>query len=79
MLTGTSQKFIRKLMAYKQGVAPVCDELQDDRLAGFRVLQQLRESHQDTAAIMLLRRPHRAAWSKSFVRALVEFLAGLNL
>jgi DNA-binding NarL/FixJ family response regulator len=54
MLTGTSQKVIGKLMVHKPDVALVCDELQDDPLAGFKVLQKLRESHQNTAAIMLL-------------------------
>jgi DNA-binding NarL/FixJ family response regulator len=54
MLTGTSQKIIGKLMVHKPDVALVCDELQDDPLAGFKVLQKLRESHQETAAIMLL-------------------------
>jgi DNA-binding NarL/FixJ family response regulator len=54
MLTGTSQKVIGKLMVHKPDVALVCDELQDDPLAGFKVLQKLRQSHHDTAAIMLL-------------------------
>jgi DNA-binding NarL/FixJ family response regulator len=54
MLTGTSQKVIGKLMVHKPDVALVCDELQDDPLAGFKVLQKLRVSHHDTAAIMLL-------------------------
>ena len=54
MLTGTSQTVIGKLTAHKSDVALVCDELQDDGLAGFKVLQKLRESHQETAAIMLL-------------------------
>jgi DNA-binding NarL/FixJ family response regulator len=54
MLTGTSQKVIGKLTSHKPDVALVCDELQDDPLAGFKVLHKLRESHHNTAAIMLL-------------------------
>lgn len=60
MLTGTSQKVIGKLTAHKPQVALICEELQDSPLAGFKVLQKLRESHQDTAAVMLLQssKPH---------------------
>jgi DNA-binding NarL/FixJ family response regulator len=54
MLTGSSQKVIGKLTAHKPQVALICDELQDSPLAGFKVLHKLRESHQGTAAVMLL-------------------------
>jgi DNA-binding NarL/FixJ family response regulator len=54
MLSGTSQKVIGRLTAHKPQVALICDELQDSPFAGFKVLQKLRESHHDTAAVMLL-------------------------
>jgi DNA-binding NarL/FixJ family response regulator len=55
-LIGSSQKVIGKLSAHKPHVALVCDELQDSPHAGFKVLQKLKESHQHTAAVMLLQR-----------------------
>ncbi len=54
MLAGSSQRVIGALAAHKPHVALVCDELQDSPHAGFKVLQKLRESHHQTAAIMLL-------------------------
>jgi DNA-binding NarL/FixJ family response regulator len=55
-LIGSSQKIIAKLEVHKPNVALVCDELQDSPHAGFKVLQKLQESHQQTAAVMLLQR-----------------------
>ena len=54
MLSGTSQKVIGKLTAHKPQVALICEDLQDSPLAGFKVLQKLRESHHETATVMLL-------------------------
>ena len=55
-LIGSSQKVIGKLSSHNPHVALVCDELQDSPHSGFKVLQKLQESHQRTAAVMLLQR-----------------------
>jgi DNA-binding NarL/FixJ family response regulator len=52
-LTGTSQKIIGELGAYKADVALISEELQDGPEAGIKVLQKTRDSHR-TSAIMLL-------------------------
>lgn len=52
-LTGSSQKIIGELDAYKADVALISEELQDGPEAGMKVLQKTRDSHR-TSAIMLL-------------------------
>jgi DNA-binding NarL/FixJ family response regulator len=53
-LTGSSQKVIGELGAHKPNVALICEELQDGRQTGFRVLKKIRDVHPRTAPIMLV-------------------------
>jgi DNA-binding NarL/FixJ family response regulator len=52
-LSGNSREIIGELAARRPHVALICEELQDGPQAGFKVLQSLRRSHPDTAAIIL--------------------------
>jgi DNA-binding NarL/FixJ family response regulator len=52
-LTGGSEKIIGDLGAHKPHVALISEVLQDGHQAGFKVLRKLRDSHPDTAAVML--------------------------
>jgi DNA-binding NarL/FixJ family response regulator len=54
-LIGASHSVIDKLVRFKSDVALISDELEDGGQAGFKILQKLRGSHQNTAAIMLLK------------------------
>jgi DNA-binding NarL/FixJ family response regulator len=59
-LASTALDAISQLHAHNPDVALVSPELQDGPLTGFKVLHELRESHPQTAAIMLLHSPERA-------------------
>lgn len=54
-LTGSSHKVIDGLGTLTPHIALVSEELEDGPRAGFEVLKRLRQFHQQTAAIMLLR------------------------
>lgn len=53
-ITSGSSEIIEYLKTSETQVAVISAELQDGPLAGFRVLEQLRASHSDTAPIILL-------------------------
>ena len=53
-LTGTSQNVIDELGAHKPQVALICEELQDGRQAGFKVLKKLWDSQHRVAPIILV-------------------------
>jgi two-component system nitrate/nitrite response regulator NarL len=53
-ITSGSSEIIEYLKTSETHVAVISAELQDGPLAGFRVLEQLRASHSDTASIILL-------------------------
>lgn len=65
-LADNSTEAIKELNQHVPNVALVSPELQDGPEAGFRVLQKLRDSHQDTAAVVLLRAPDRHSVIESF-------------
>jgi DNA-binding NarL/FixJ family response regulator len=58
-LASTATEAISQLQTQNPNVALVSPELQDGPLTGFKVLHELRESHPQTAAIMLLHSPER--------------------
>lgn len=53
-LIGTSQKIIGEIKSDQSNVALICADLEDGPLAGFKVLQNLRDSRHHAAVIMLL-------------------------
>lgn len=53
-VASSSGEAIKELHAHKPDIAVLSAELQDGTQSGFKVLQQLRSEHQDTAGIMLL-------------------------
>jgi DNA-binding NarL/FixJ family response regulator len=53
-LTGSSEAVIGALESQKPRIALICEDLQDGPQAGHKVLKKLRNSHPDTAVIMLL-------------------------
>jgi len=54
-LTGTTQNILSRLGGSNPHVALISEELQDGPQAGFEVLRKLRNSHPDTAPVMLLK------------------------
>ncbi len=58
-LTGDSCAAFRELQNHRPDVAVISAQLQDGRLTGFNVLQQLRASQLKTSAVMLLDSPER--------------------
>jgi two-component system, NarL family, nitrate/nitrite response regulator NarL len=58
-VASNSPEALRKLEMHKPQVAVVSADLQDGPQTGFSVLQKLRESHPETAAVMLLHSPKR--------------------
>jgi DNA-binding NarL/FixJ family response regulator len=54
-LIGTSNTVSDKLPRCKSDVALISEELEDGSQAGFKILQKLRDSNHDTAAVMLLK------------------------
>lgn len=58
-VASSSPDAISKLETYKPHVAVLSPELQDGPQTGFKVLQELRRSHPQTAAVMLLHSPER--------------------
>lgn len=53
-LIGNSHKVIGELKSHNPQIALICQELQDDNRGGLKVLKKLRQSHPNTAVIMLL-------------------------
>src|ERR1700722_8998197 len=65
-LIGSSEKIIRGLEPLKPDIALVCAELDDGPLAGFRVLQELRNLRHEITAVMLLQRSEAANVVRAF-------------
>lgn len=65
-LIGSSDKIIRELEPLKLDIALLCAELDDGPLAGFRVLQELRNLPHQIIAVMLLQRSEAANVVRAF-------------
>jgi DNA-binding NarL/FixJ family response regulator len=72
-LIGASETVSDKLPRCKSDVALISEELEDGSQAGFKILQKLRDSNHDTAAVMLL----KASRADSVVDAFREGARGV--
>lgn len=72
-LIGASHAVSDKLPRCKSDVALISEELEDGSQAGFKILQKLRDSNHDTAAVMLL----KASRADSVVDAFREGARGV--